>query len=195
MVRKIFAYGASGAAIALLALAGAWVKVDSALAHSDLERSTPADGEVLAEAPERVDAYFGQEMSRSQGFPKMTVVNEAGDTIADETVLDDADRKHLSVELPPSLPEGRYTVIWHTLSDEDGEEAQGAFHYYVGEGPGATGAPNATPGATDALEPTSAPVDENGDDDGGVPAWALVVGIIGGVVVGGGAGLAFGRRE
>ena len=192
MARKTLAIGAGGVAITLLAL-GLMVGDRSAFAHAGYETSSPADGEVLAEPPERVDAYFGQEMSRSNGLPTMIVVNAAGDVITEDATLDDADRKHLSVEMPPALPDGRYTVIWHTLSDEDAEEAQGAFHYYVGDGPSATAGPNETPDATATPGPTAAPGDD-ANDDGGVPLWAMIAGIVAGLVIGGGAGVALGRR-
>jgi hypothetical protein len=106
--------------------------------------------------------------------------------------------------MPPALPSGRYTVIWHNLSDDDGDEAQGAFHFYVGEGPGETPEPTANFGSGDVIvttpgpgDPTAEPLGEPDSDDNGngVPAWLLVLGIAGGLVAGGGAGLALGRRR
>lgn len=190
-----------------MAAAGLLLSSGSASAHANYERSEPADGAVLAESPDRVDMWTTQEMRRSEGLPVLTVVNESGDVLnEDGSTLDDADRTHVYAELPPALPDGRYTVIWHSLSDEDGEEAQGAFHYYVGEGPAggaATPAPDETaeptapaaetpttePAATPTLEP-SADADDGGD---GLPVWALALGIIGGGVVGGGGGFLLAR--
>ena len=98
---------------------------DSASAHANYESSTPADGEVVPEGPERVDVFYSQEVARSGGLPILFVANQSGDVIADEAVLDDEDRTHISIELPPALPDGRYTVIWHTLSDEDARGGAG----------------------------------------------------------------------
>jgi methionine-rich copper-binding protein CopC len=174
---------------------------DGVSAHSGYESSTPADGETLAESPARVDVYFGQEMARSGGLPSLLVVNDSGDQVDLGATLDDADRKHISAELAPSLPEGRYTVIWHTLSDEDGEEAQGAFHFYVGEPPsqptpGArpTLPDKGTPVPTPTAAPTEPPTADNGGDDG-APVWLLVAGVLVALVIGGGIGLAIGRRS
>ena len=183
---------ASGLA-AVLAAAGAifLAAAGPASAHADLESSTPAEGEVLTESPAVVDAFFSQEMARSGGLPVFLVVNEAGDVLSEEAVLDDNDRTHISAALPPALPDGQYTVIWHSLSDEDGEEAQGAFHFYVGQGPGETPEPGngaATPAAS-----TPATNDDTGDDSG-VSILILIIGVAVGVVAGGGAGLALGRR-
>jgi methionine-rich copper-binding protein CopC len=184
-----------------IALAGLVVSTGSAGAHARYERSEPADGAVLAQSPERVDMWTSQEMARSGGLPVLTVVNDSGDVLNEEgAVLDDDDRTHVFAELPPALPDGRYTVIWHTLSDEDGEEARGAFHYYVGEGPAGGGTatpaeetaepiaetPTAEP--TAVASPTPAPSGADGGDDDDVPVWALVLGIAGGAIVGGGGG-------
>jgi len=194
--------------VAAVAGAGLVFSTGSASAHANYDRSEPADGAVVAEPPERVDMWTTQEMSRSGGLPVMTVVNESGDVLnEDGAVLDDDDRTHVFAELPPSLPEGRYTVIWHTLSDEDGEEAEGAFHYYVGEGP-ADG--QATPTAEVTAEATPPPSQrptadaspvpsavEEGDVGGrdGLPVWALALGIAGGGIVGGGGGYFLARRR
>lgn len=180
---------------AAVAAAGLLTGPRNASAHADLESSTPGDGEVVAEAPARVDAYFSQEMARSGGLPTMVVVNEAGDVLSEEAVLDDADRTHLSVELPPALPDGRYTVIWHTLSDEDGEEAQGAFHFYVGEGPSETEpAAPATGGATASPAP-AVPGESAGDDGNGVSTAVLIAAVAAAAVLGCAGGFALGRRR
>ncbi|MDO8615641.1 MAG: copper resistance protein CopC [Dehalococcoidia bacterium] len=187
------------AALAALALAWLIAPAGTVEAHAGYKRSDPPEGAVLAQSPPRVDVYFSQEMRRSGGLPSVAVVNASGDTVDLGAKLDDDDRSHVSVELPPQLPDGRYTVLWHTLSDEDGEEAQGAFHFYVGPGPqtpgGASSAPGlvtVTPSASSAA--TAAPPPEGGAGDGGVPVWALVAAAIGAGVVCGGGGLALGRR-
>jgi methionine-rich copper-binding protein CopC len=169
-------------------------------AHGAYESSVPAENEVVADSPETVDVYFGQELRRSGGLPEVFIVNEAGDTVSTESTLDDEDRTHVAVTLPPALPDGRYTVLWHTLSDQDGEEAQGAFHFYVGQGPsdGGETAPTTTPEAGNATRPpqaTEPPSGDGKDDANDVPLWSLIAGIIAAAVVAGGAGLVLGRSS
>ena len=168
-----------------VALAIAVASAASVEAHGSHQRSEPADGAVLAESPPSVDVWFSQELRRAGGLPTLDVVNAAGDVVSEPAVLDDDDRAHVSAALPPSLPDGRYTVIWHTLSDEDGEEARGAFHFYVGEGPHAMSEMVPTPSPTPPTPPapTPEPPPDPPDDDGW-PVWlpALVWAVAGGVV-------------
>ena len=173
-----------GAALLALALAGAALAAASVEAHAGYERSEPADGAVLAASPPRVEVWFSQELRRASGLPTLEVVNFGGDVLSDPAVLDDDDRTHVYAALPPSLPNGRYTVIWRNLSDEDDDEARGAFHFYVGEGPGhrvRDRVDASTHRATHCRSSAPTP-----DADGGWPAWviALVGAFGGGVVVG-----------
>lgn len=177
-------------AVALLAFAAA--NAPSASAHAAYDHSTPGDGEVVATAPKKLDVYFKQEIQRAGGLPSLLVVTDEGDVVSEEAVLDDGDRTHMSVELD-DLQDGRYAVIWHNVSADDGEEAQGAFHFYVGAGPtsGASGAPTAQ--ATITPVPSTPATDD--DDSGDIPLWGVIAGILGGVVVGGAAGTVIGRQS
>ena len=178
-----------------MAIAVTVFAVTSVEAHGRQQRSEPADGAVLAESPPRVNVWFSQELRRTSGLPTLVVVNAAGDVVSEPAVLDDDDRTHVHAALPPALPDGRYTVIWHGLSDEDGDESRGAFHFYVGEGPEMaseivlTPSPTATPTATPLPPPTATPPPpEVPDDDGGLPAWLIaLIGAVIGAAVGGGA--------
>ena len=172
-----------GAALLALALAGAALAAVSVEAHAGYERSEPPDGAVLAASPPRVEVWFSQELRRAGGLPTLEVVNFGGDVLSDPAVLDDDDRTHVYAALPPSLPNGRYTIIWRNLADEDDDEARGAFHFYVGEGPDTASEIVLTPPPT--ASPTAIPAPAPDDDDGW-PAWvaALVGAVGGGVVVG-----------
>jgi methionine-rich copper-binding protein CopC len=162
-------------------------------AHAAYDHSTPADGEVVVESPAQVRVFFNQEVARSGGLPTIEVVNDSGDVVSSNAVLNDDDRTEMTADLNPSLPNGRYAILWHTVSSEDGEEAKGAAFFYVGEGPAAA-TPAATSGsATVTLAPTASPA--LADDDGGdIPVWGLIAGILGGLAVGGGGGLLYRRR-
>lgn len=164
-------------------------------AHAAYDHSTPDDGEVVAEAPAQIQVFFGQEVSRSGGLPTLEVVNDSGDLVSSNAVLSDDDRTMMTADLNPGLPDGRYAIIWHTISAEDGEEAKGAAFFYVGEGPSATepagksGTPTARPTATEAPSP------KDEEDSSEVPVWALIASVVGGLTLGAGGGLIYGRRK
>jgi len=190
-------------ALALLSvafvLAGLALHAGPADAHAKYESSTPADGETVSVSPDVVEIIFTQEMRRAGGLPTSTVVNESGDIVSLETRLDDENRQLLEIELAPALPDGRYTVIYHVLSDADGDDSQGAFHFFVGDatgdGPTSTETPvDRTPEPATTSQPTATPQPGTEDADGdGIPLWGLIVGIAAATIVAGGAGLAIGR--
>ncbi len=180
-------------ALALVVLT-ALMSVSRADAHAAYDHSTPDDGEVVAESPAEIVVFFSQEVSRSGGLPTLEVVNKSGDLVSSNAVLNDDDRTQMTADLNPGLPDGRYAILWHTISADDGEEAKGAAFFYVGEGPSAT-EPAETDGASPTPAPTASPPPTSDDDDGGIPAWGLIAGIIGGLVIGGGGGLLLGRRK
>jgi methionine-rich copper-binding protein CopC len=186
--------GASAVVLALLLAALLTGGGQRAFAHAGYQDSTPADGETVSESPERVDVFFGQEIARQGGLPTMTVVNVFGDVIADEPVLDDTNRKHIYVDLPAALGTGRYTVIWHTLSDEDGEEAQGAFHFFVGEAADGTSSATTAPAAATASPPPTI-IDAGGGDGNDVPLWALIGGVAASLAAGLGVGVTLAARR
>jgi methionine-rich copper-binding protein CopC len=177
------------AAVAVLLL----MPVVRVSAHAAYDHSTPGDGEVVATEPAKLDVYFKENMTRANGLPTLIVVNDSGDKVDAGSVLDDNDRTHISDALSPSLPNGRYTVIWHNVSADDGEEAQGSFHFYIGGA--VTPIPTVAPGSATPVRSvpavTPAPSSSSSSD---IPIWGLIAGIVGGVVVGGGGGLLFGRR-
>src|SRR3990172_6720311 len=121
-------------AAGLLALA----TVMTVSGHSEPVRFDPAPGEVLDAAPQRVDGWFSQEMRRSSDETSLEVhpVMEdgmLGDPVSADTVIDDADRHHMSAELTGDLMPGQYVVSWSALSDEDDHADSGCFRFFVGQ--------------------------------------------------------------
>ena len=126
--------------IALTLAAGllALVAITAAFGHSEPVRFNPAPGQVLATAPQRVDGWFSQEMRRSSDETSLEVhpVMEGGmlgDPVSGDTVIDDADRHHMSAELTGDLMPGQYVVSWSALSDEDEHADSGCFRFFVGQ--------------------------------------------------------------
>jgi methionine-rich copper-binding protein CopC len=123
-------------------------------AHSEFVRANIPVGEAIRSAPERLEAWFSQELFRREGANALEVVGAGGERFDDGVlVIDDADRRHVSVGLRGDMPPGFYTVTWRTLSAVDGDSAEGTFVFTIDPN-----APEATPEPTPALESTPAPV-------------------------------------
>ncbi len=117
-------------AAGLLALTAA----TTVLGHAAPERFDPAPGAVLDAAPDRVDGWFIQDVRRQEEASFIKVFDADGNQVDDGApVIDDADRRHLYVNLTSSLDEGRYMVAWQTLSDEDDELDGSCFLFFVGQ--------------------------------------------------------------
>jgi copper resistance protein C len=113
---------------ALVALAAA----RSAWAHAGYVRSAPGENAVVAEAPAQVEIWVSQDLFRRQGENWIRVTGPDGaEAHAGEAVIDDDDRRHMTVALAAGLPAGEYTVAWRTLSAEDGDNDEGSFTFTV----------------------------------------------------------------
>jgi methionine-rich copper-binding protein CopC len=149
--------GASLAAATALAvltvLLAALVAARGTRAHAELERSSPAAGEVLPAAPAMVEVWFTEEAGAGTTIvvtgPDGQPVDQ-GDTQVD---LYDPERRHVTVSLLPSLGAGLYTVRWQSVSGIDDDAAEGEFVFTVegAENPcltaGLDGSPVASPAA------------------------------------------------
>lgn len=110
----------------------ACIPLGRALAHAGYERSEPPDGGVVAEAPTHVHIYFTQELFRRQGMNGIEVYDTDGRRVdRGDPVIDDDNRRLMSVTLEPALADGLYTVRWFSLSAEDGHEGAGEFTFTI----------------------------------------------------------------
>lgn len=147
-------------ALAMALLASALVVVLAA-AHALLVRSDPDDGAVLARSPERVTAWYSQElatgMSTIQVFDAEGRQVDIGDGGVD---LNDPDHASMVVSLPVPLPDGTYTVRWTAVSAEDGDPTQGEFTFSVGQE--GTAADQASAATTSSLRQAADTAASNG---------------------------------
>ncbi|MEX2227497.1 MAG: copper resistance CopC family protein [Dehalococcoidia bacterium] len=172
-------------------------------AHARLDESTPAVGEVVETSPSSVSITFTQDVQKIGGTYGIDVSDGGGAevTVADALLSDD-DRRILTVELPASLPVGRYVVEYKNVSDADGDPWDGAYAFYVGREPTAeelaadealigeeenatataeaASTPDVDGTATREADPTTGvPIDQDFDDDnGGAITLVLVIGAI-----------------
>ena len=122
-------------AAGLLALA----TVATAGGHASPERFDPGPGAVLDSAPARVDGWFTQDIRRQEDESFLRVYRVEADgslgqrVDTDATTIDDADRRHMFVDLTPDPGPGEYAVAWQTLSDEDDEHDGNCYRFFVGQ--------------------------------------------------------------
>lgn len=102
----------------------------SAFAHAEPAKARPGDGALLTSPPARIELEMSQELARREGANGIDVFDASGKEVtAAEAIIDNADRRRISVELPATLPPGKYSVRWKTLSAEDGDTAEGALSF------------------------------------------------------------------
>lgn len=143
----------------LLALLAALLLVSAARAHAEYARSEPGAGAVVAVAPTRVDIWFTQDLFKREGENWIRVTGPGGDEVqTGEALVDDDDRRHMSVALQAELPPGEYTVAFRTLSIDDGDDFEGSFNFTLDPQAQTTSTPmSAAPTPTD-LPATPTPV-------------------------------------
>lgn len=107
--------------------------VSTVSAHSRLVQSEPANGQALEQSPDKVVAWFSEELD--SGASEMQVFNAQGRQVdnGDGGVdLNDLDHLSMIATLPSELPESTYTVHWVAASAEDGDVVEGDFAFNVG---------------------------------------------------------------
>jgi methionine-rich copper-binding protein CopC len=123
-----------------LAIVLALATATTVFAHAEPATAKPGDGAILNESPGEVVIEMSQEMGRQAGNNDINVFDSTGKEVTTvAAVVDNADRKKLSVVLPAALAPGVYTVKWNTTSAEDGDAANGAISFTID--------PKATPSA------------------------------------------------
>ncbi len=161
-------------------------------AHAEPARVKPGDGAVLAKAPASIEIDMSQDMARQDGANDIDVFDPTGKEVTSvSAVIDNGNRRRLSVALPSSLPTGDYAVKWRSLSADDGDSAAGTLSFRVD--PSATPSPgkevlkeDLLPGGASAVPGAGTPLSLG--RDGGGTSWVLVVAVaVGMFIVGSGA--------
>ena len=121
----------AGAVVLVWAALGLLPPGDTAFAHANLARASPAPNSVLDEAPSRVAIWFTEPIEPS--LSEIQVLDAQGSRVDDgDSLVDTNDPLAMSVGLTP-LPEGTYTVAWKNVSTVDGHRVRGSFVFSVGQ--------------------------------------------------------------
>ena len=101
----------------------------SANAHPKLKTSNPTANVSSKASPTEIKLSFNERVIAK--FSGLEIKNESGKAIATGTPLTDPDdQKQLIVPLSAPLVAGRYTVLWHAVS-EDTHRVKGQYSFGV----------------------------------------------------------------
>ena len=132
----------SGMALRRAALLIAWtaalliVPASPAAAHAFLESSDPAANAVLPSAPGTVTLRFTEPLETS--YSRAELFDQTGSPVTGATSAVGSDPRVMTIDIPPGLGNGAYSILWRTLSSADGHTAQGYLPFTVGTEAGVT---------------------------------------------------------
>ncbi|MCE7927909.1 MAG: hypothetical protein DYG91_05320 [Chloroflexi bacterium CFX7] len=110
----------------------ALISLQSVQAHAAPAKISPGDGAVLVTSPSKIVIEMSQDMARQDGGNDIDVVGPDGTEVTTEAaVIDNANRRLLSVNVPANLPPGKYVIRWKSLSSDDGDPADGELSFTV----------------------------------------------------------------
>jgi methionine-rich copper-binding protein CopC len=166
-IRAMFRIRMRFAVVAALLLVGGVLlaPVRSAFAHAEPEITVPPINGTVDQAPAMLEITFSEEVTADT---TIDVVGPDGKSVVAAPAqldLQDAERKHVTVQLYGMLPAGVYTVNWSSVSAEDGDPDSGSYTFTVSGGA-------ATPAASPVASPESSPaaiVGSTASDDGVSP--------------------------
>ena len=121
------------AALLLAAVVGTRV----ASAHAHLESSTPADGATVASGLTQVTLTFTEEMSVDQSSAQLASAD--GSAVSGAAGAVDRAKRNTIVITTPALADGKYTVTWRAVTEDDNGITNGTFSFTVGSGGTTTG--------------------------------------------------------
>jgi hypothetical protein len=193
---------------ALLTLLALVLAPGVALAHAELESSSPADGAVLAVAPAEITGDFSAAVDPARS--SMELRGPDGAVLATGGVPGDGPATRMTIAGLPELAPGAYEVRWTTVTADDNGVERGTFAFAVAAAtPSPSPSPSlsptaATTGTSEAPTvapptPTATPVQTDPTASAPPPDAAtgdllLPLAVLGAILLGGGAWLALRRR-
>ncbi|MFN8508078.1 MAG: copper resistance protein CopC [Dehalococcoidia bacterium] len=178
------------AAAIVAAVVASLASLSTAFAHSEPAKVNPGDGAIVKDMPTVVDIIMTQDMARQAEANDIDVFDDSGREITlIAAVIDNADRKHISVTLPHSgVRPGVYTIKWKTLSADDGDTAEGALSFTWDPNvaqvqPGRVNLKETVPAAATGGNGSAAPSLGGGSGNG--TSWVLLAAVAIGMFVAG----------
>lgn len=134
-----------------------------ALAHAHLESSTPADGATVAAGLTQVTITFSEEISVDQSNAQLASAD--GGAVSGVTSAVDRANRNMMTITTPALADGRYTVTWRAVTEDDNGITNGTFSFTVGSAGAAPGGETPNAGSTGTPAASGAPLPSTGSGD------------------------------
>src|SRR5262245_30562099 len=106
-----------------------WLSSSAAFAHASLVRAEPADGAMLADAPQALKLTFNEPVS----VLVMRLIGPGGEVVAPTAVAEN----NIVTITPPQLPRGSHVLSWRVVS-ADGHPVGGSFVFSIGTASGSS---------------------------------------------------------
>ncbi len=137
----------------LLAVALVLLLPTVALAHAELDTSSPADGETVEGTPTEIAADFTESLVDGSSFELL----DAGGSVIAEGRIDPDNDQRMTID-PPELEPGEYEIRWQARA-EDGHLERGTYGFTVEAAPTPPPTPSAPPSAapTETAAPSEPP--------------------------------------
>lgn len=160
------------AALAVLVVSLA-ITAGSVSAHSSEASTAPADGEILATAPSRVEVLFDSPLLDVGAA--LVVRDASGASVSIGTPR--IERQRISVAVDPAAPPGEYSVAYRVVA-EDGHALESSFGYTVGGDtqPSADGSARADGSSPASAPAASEPASEPSSGSASGPPLLLIAG-------------------
>jgi hypothetical protein len=177
--------------VTALAAVGLLVITTPAWAHTELESSSPAQGQTLDTAPTEVRLTFGEAVTLPADPISVTGPDGAAWTVGTPTLAGPV----VTAPVTATGPAGQYTLKYRVTAD-DGDTVTGVVSFSLSAPvtPPQSAAPSPqAPATPDAAPPAAAPAQPAADNGGRNPAWVWVLVAV--LVVAGGAAAAIRSRR
>ena len=116
--------------VLLALLAGAMISPCPAAAHAFLDESDPAANAILPTPPRTVTLRFTERLERS--YSEAALHDQLGREVDGGQSRFGDDAYTMVLDVPAGLPNGTYSVLWRTLSMDDGHTAEGYVPFTIG---------------------------------------------------------------
>lgn len=113
-----------------LAMLALLLSTSVGLAHSNLERSDPANGAILRQAPTEVRLWFTEDLEPD--FTRAVVYAGNRQPVSTASRVDSQNPRLLTLDVKPNLANGWYVIEWQAQAKLDGHLTRGAVTFGIG---------------------------------------------------------------